>query len=341
MKKRWLFSLLFLFAIVFVLQGCGKAPSNPPTYNIILINQPTITEDATWTKGNVYIIDQTIVVEAALTIDPGTIIKLTTGSRIDISDMGGSIMAEGTSSSHIVFTSAADDSKGGDTDNSANPPQKGDWTAVQIFSVAGNSFVYCDFYYGGNGSADYDPMLWFSIDSSAVVDHCTFAHSAHAGLNVTNADPVTTQITNNTFFDNSKPLWMVPNFSIDDSNTFHKGTQANAYNGIWLPGSQTILEDQSWGETEVPFVSPGFLINDSVTLTLGSGVVLKFDGGRIDVGDLADISDGGATYTSYYDDSYCGNTDESSTSPGSNDWEGILNFDGSWRTGNIHYATHY
>jgi hypothetical protein len=67
------------------------------------IKAPTV-----WKSGNVYMITNSIYIKSVLTIEAGAIIKLQ-NAEINISDVG-KIIAKGTSSNHIVFTSYADDS---------------------------------------------------------------------------------------------------------------------------------------------------------------------------------------------------------------------------------------
>lgn len=74
-----------------------------------------ISSDATWTADKVYILGGRITVEAGatLTIEPGTIIKGQAGTGANATALlvarGGKIMAEGTATSPIIFTSVADE----------------------------------------------------------------------------------------------------------------------------------------------------------------------------------------------------------------------------------------
>lgn len=74
-----------------------------------------ITADETWTSNNIYYLDGKVVVSAGvtLTIEAGTIIKGRQGNESLASALvvarGGMIMAEGTASSPIIFTSELDD----------------------------------------------------------------------------------------------------------------------------------------------------------------------------------------------------------------------------------------
>jgi hypothetical protein len=140
--------------------------------------------------------------------------------------------------------------------------------------------------------------------------------------------------------------------NIDNSNVFHavvsSVTHTNKYNGIFMDGVQHVVSGSvTWSNTEVPYVmNDGTVlgIDPGASLTLGNNVVLKFDGGRIDLsGSLTEGT--GDYFTSLKDDLKLGDTngDAAATSPVNGDWLGIQICPGgpcSWATwGNILFAT--
>ena len=287
----------------------------------------SISTSTSWGETEVPFVFTNVITVAAtktLTLQPGVILKFQPGTRIDVP---GVVSAIGNASKHITFTSYADDSKGGNTDNTSVLPQKDDWVAVSV-SSDGSNFGYCDFYYGGSTGS----MLSISQDSSATVDHCTIAHSSHSAIDLIGAG-ASTVVTNNAFFDTTKPLWMSPDFSISGTNIFHNpanSSEINVNNGIWLQTSQGIYTDRNWGVTEVPYVAgfEGFVVEAGITLTIAPGAVVKFieSFGGINIGDSASIANfGSVIFTSIKDDSYKGDTNGDGASVGAkNDWEGIL-----------------
>lgn len=94
-------------------QVCVEGTCEGSSANIIVDSD--ITTDTEWTADNMYELAGKIVVRsgATLTIAPGTVIKGQVGSTINatalIVERGGMIMAEGTSSLPIIFTSLADE----------------------------------------------------------------------------------------------------------------------------------------------------------------------------------------------------------------------------------------
>jgi hypothetical protein len=85
--------------------------------------------------GNSYVVASDITVDdmSTLTIDPGVVIKFWR-SRLYVS---GVLLAQGGDGQPIVFTSLADDTIGGDTDNNADAvlPGPGDWNGLYFYNT--------------------------------------------------------------------------------------------------------------------------------------------------------------------------------------------------------------
>jgi hypothetical protein len=109
-------------ADVIINQG---GPGNPDPSGTVIGG--TLTEDITLTTGTEYSLTSALIVPEGrtLTIEPGVVVKATTGSDVYVAvQQGGVIMAEGTSSNPIVFTS-----------NSATP-NPGDWGGLIVLGRA-------------------------------------------------------------------------------------------------------------------------------------------------------------------------------------------------------------
>ncbi|MFS4492973.1 multidrug transporter [Maribacter sp. 2308TA10-17] len=127
------------FAMAIILVGCaaddtadviinqeGGNPSNPTNPGTSEIGG-TLTEDLTLTTGTEYKLTTALIVPEGFTlnIEPGAVIRATTGADVYVAIMqGGQIMAEGTSTNPIVFTS------------DSTTPNAGDWGGLIILGKA-------------------------------------------------------------------------------------------------------------------------------------------------------------------------------------------------------------
>lgn len=96
----------------------------------------------TWTKDNIYVLSGFIFVNdgQTLTIEPGTIIKGKPGAGAEASALivarGGKIMAEGTATEPIIFTSEADEIQPGEIVGSIPVTTRGLWGGVILLGKA-------------------------------------------------------------------------------------------------------------------------------------------------------------------------------------------------------------
>ena len=327
-------SFYYLLVLVSTLAVYACIPRTP----VIEVTE-NISSNTTWKAGVIYLVKQWISVNAGLTIEPGAIIKFESGVYINVED--GIILAKGTEEKPITFTSAKDDSFGGDTnkDGKSTSPAAGDWDNIEIGGTNNASvFEFCKFYYGGQDSE----TLKLGGTSKVTVSNCLFAHNKGGGdtisyfygvLNAYYAGPET-KITNNIFYDNEVPLLINGSFDIEDSNMFHNPdnpAEINKYNGIFFDGYTYIEGQRTWTAREVPFViySYDLKIREGGSLTLGDTVILKFSEVGIDTEQPLKAqgkdTNSRIIFTSYRDDAHGGDTngDGNSTSPAAGDWSNI------------------
>jgi len=233
-------------------------------------------EDATWQKLNVpYVVGGDLYVGSAtgttLTLMPGTELRMGSGTGLHVgygSSEFGRLVAEGTESEHIVFTSSAPEA--------ARSP--GDWDYLAFYEGAGNnsSLSYCDFSYGGGYSGNYGMI---HVDGSRIsMTHCSVTLSESQGVSLRN-DASFTGFSDNSFGNNATvPVEIYGNFvhTIGPGNSFETGTS------ILVKGDNLEQSDVTWSRQNIPYLIDGTLYVGSATgsrLTVEPGTTVKFSEG--------------------------------------------------------------
>jgi len=245
-------------SIVMAKNSMVNLASNQTTgnaYNTILLTGSR-TVNATLPKQDLpYSIDSfSVGANTTTTLAAGTIYKFQDSTSL--LTVVGTLLAQGTSSNKIIFTSMKDDSHGGDTNNdgSASQPSAGDWYQISLNENAGNSILdHVDILYGGKGSGGYYGYGAVYIDnSSPEIKNSYFSDNQYSGIKVSSASASPT-ITDSTFINNGNGLSFtngaggtVKNNTISSSmsqgvytlysgpritkNTFEKNSQYGIYN---------------------------------------------------------------------------------------------------------------
>ena len=251
-------SFLLLAMFGFMLTSCGDDDDNTivgpdPSENTI---SGLITENKTLTNDRVWELNgrTTVASGATITIEEGTIIKGLSGQGANASVLiiarGASIMANGTSSSPIIFTSTADnialgESVGPNLDQNdrglwgglivlGNAPSslRGDVESVQIEGIPASD---TNGLYGGSNAADNSGVL-------------NYVSIRHGGTNIGEGNEINgltlggvgtgTTVSN---------IEVVAN--VDDGVEFFGGT-VNASNlFVWAVGDDAIDIDQAYSGT--------------------------------------------------------------------------------------------
>ncbi|MDP1677551.1 MAG: right-handed parallel beta-helix repeat-containing protein [Bacteroidota bacterium] len=291
------------FVINVTFDGCRLDPiamslqSNPTFTNItfsangsrgIKILDNTLSSNATLAQRNVagitniaYILDNlTVNSGAVFTILPGVVIKFT-NYYLGI-DVNGALVANGTQTENIVFTSLPDDSKGGDTNNDGNgsAPAKGNWRSIDFGASSSdtlNSFKNCDFRYGGgyNFSNEYGIVRVYS--TTIKMDSCIISQSATSALGVFgSADPIVRnlQINNIGLTPVTISMFSTPTFS--DITSLNVGYMAIGIKPETYSITNTIPVRDFAGYKNITYLLYGTLtVNSGTTITIPEGVVFK------------------------------------------------------------------
>jgi|GEM_PF-2421093 len=224
----------------------GCAFSDVTTASYLEISGSTITKDATWTAAIPYVVATYLTVQGTdgadsittLTLSPGAVLKFNQSRYLNIGASSGSpgaLIAQGTASNPIVFTS------------SQATPTAGYWSNIKIDNTANDTITIlnnCVFEYGGSSGQG---MLNLS-DAKPTVAYSTFRYSSHAGIYI-NGSGSTATINCNTFASNLYGLFISSALPLIQQNNFNGNTNY----GLYFSGSGILnAESNWWGTTAGP-----------------------------------------------------------------------------------------
>lgn len=339
-------------------------PTLPPTPTVQpvqnIVNPPaTIISNTTWSPTDgVYLVNQVVSVNqgVTLTILPGTVVKFASETALAVN---GSLVANGTAASPIVFTSQSDDSYGGDTnsDGQMTLPSPGQWGGVLLtstaasssitqarFQYAGGQFYYTNTYYSGSTLYLFgcSPLvenihvqwgsgrgIWVNNSAAPTIRSAAVRYMSGDGILIENSSaPV---LENNTLErNNGAAIRMASNTAPRFSGNH---ASSNSLNGVVVNG--IIAPSVTW-DADLPYVlDADVTVNPGITLTLKPGVILKFYGpgywSRANLvvnGTLNAVGTAAQPIilTSLYDDSVGGDTNNDGpiTNPGRGDWGSLV-----------------
>ena len=196
------------------------------SYAAINIPNGEITSNTTWSSINIpYVISGAVTVRegVTLTIAPGAQVKLGWGyGNQGQLVINGTLIADGTDAQKIVFTSARDDTVGGDTNGDGNgtSPSVWDWRGIQFGPTSRNNVLdQVVIKYAGNGV--------YSYTLSLTVSNSTLSNNS-IGIYVNAASPA---ISGNTISGNGTGIYLD-----NASPTITGNTINNSSYGIYTAG---------------------------------------------------------------------------------------------------------
>lgn len=253
--------LLFLMLIVPVLylSSCNEDDTRDKKTDNELTITTNITVNTVWETGKVYVLGGRIAVTngATLTIQKGVIVKGEAGTGANATALviarGSKIMAEGTATEPIIFTSVADEIQSGqiqspNLDESfnglwggllilGNAPISADASAVQIEGIPASDQ---NGLYGGT-AAD---------DNSGVLKYISIRHG---GANIGEGNEINGLtlggVGSNTVIENIEVI-----SNQDDGVEFFGGTAVVKNLLVWNSNDDAIDTDQSWSGSLENFI---------------------------------------------------------------------------------------
>ena len=263
MKK----TLLFLPLLSLIACDPTPEPEPQPTENKVI--NSNITENTIWYSDTVYQLGGRIAVVdgVTLTIQPGTIIKGEAGTGANATALliarGGKLIAEGSPSAPIIFTSVADEIMpedivaGNFASPNLDPTINGLWGGVIILGRAPIS--------ASNTNGDVDEVqiegiptsdpngLYGGINTNDNSGILSYVSIRHGGANIGSGNEI-----NGLTLGGVGMLTAINNVEIvanqDDGIEFFGGTVNVSYAVIWNVGDDAIDTDQSWAGNLSEFV---------------------------------------------------------------------------------------
>ena len=287
MKKINLIFSMLVLALIF--SSCEKTldpdeeTEDNTTTGAIITHSANISANETWKSTSTHVIESTIYVDnATLTIEPGTTIKFKSGTSLyfGYSDPA-TLLAQGTSTLPIIFTSYAPS------------PSAGDWDHLYFADQASPNSVmtYCTVKYGGGYNSTGSEIYLY--DSKITINNCTITNSEHYGVKLNDEASFVSFVNNSLSNNGNHPISMYANYvhTIGTGNII-TGTTSNY--GILVNADTYEQADETWLAQTSPYVIDGYIYiekNSSAKLTIAPGAALAF-------------TDGSGMYVGYSSDSY-------------------------------------
>lgn len=266
------FSIWALVALAITACDPIVEPQPVPTTNKLI--STSIKTNTTWYADTVYQLTGRIAVEngATLTIQPGTIIKGEAGTGSNATALliarGGKLIAEGTASAPIIFTSVADEitpelvAAGNFASPNLDATINGLWGGVIILgkariSASNTAGDISSVQIEGIPTSDQNGLYGGTDDNdnSGIISHVSIRHG---GANIGSGNEI-----NGLTLGGVGALTSINNVEVvanqDDGIEFFGGTVNVSYAVVWNSGDDAIDTDQSWGGELNNFVliSPG------------------------------------------------------------------------------------
>lgn len=297
--------LSLCISVLVFMMSCDNPGANIEEGDLAI--NSNIDKDVTWETGNTYELGGRITVlpGVTLTIEPGVIIKGQAGSGPNATALliskGAKIMAEGTASQPIIFTTVADEIEPGDIESpNLDPTLNGLWGGLIVLGNAPISADAESVQIEGIPPSDQNGLYGGTdtTDNSGVIKYVSIRHG---GANIGEGNEI-----NGLTLGGVGSETVIENIEIvsnqDDGIEWFGGTVNVKNVVVWNTGDDAIDTDQAWAGTLDNFVivNPG---DECFELDGGEGTFNRqhtLTNGTVFAGEaegLADLDDKGPAGT--------------------------------------------
>jgi hypothetical protein len=257
MKKAIYFLMMFAVTAL-VMSSCKDDPEPEPEETEVTVSS-NITANTTWETGKTYILAGriTVVSGVTLTIEPGVIIKGQAGTGANATALvvarGGKLMAEGTATQPIIFTTIADEIEPGQIASpNLDPDLDGLWGGVIILGNAPISASSSSIQIEGIPPSDQNGLYGGTdaADNSGVIKYVSIRHG---GANIGEGNEIN-GLTLGGVGSGTEIEYVEVIANQDDGIEFFGGTVSVKNAIVWNSGDDAIDTDQAWAGTLDNFI---------------------------------------------------------------------------------------